>query len=557
MQHHTIAQLESLVLNKQGKRSLKQQYSTFWTFWSLEQARTRKGRLRYHMGQVAMIRFMNSLVACGHKALTILCDPDHLTMKADTQGLWRDNVHASERFIQLNLDPAIKHLRMSEVIRSHIERADPEFVALRATVMKVLFSFRDEMLFDSLSEPALRALQQYRFYPPPATPPSLARVAQALHKRFAVPEDLLLTTAYLFFSRPSWFSAFWQADFTACLALEARKGLVLLEAHRNAYAWRSMECIFRIANSEPDINTLHLEWPATAFLQSLPAADGDGFMKLDIPTGCIFLDATQTALEQQLAKVPAPTRQEFAKILSFPDDLCATTQHWRRAVTRIWSTHRAQSKELLVLPVSSPKSSTPHGGVEAPQASPKGQVSTKPTHDVFLCHNSNDKDQVEQIALKLKRAGIRPWFDKWEIQPGSAWQKVLEEQIEQIPSACVFVEPPVSDLGRTWRCADSSVSSHTEAAQSSRFYSKKPPRNRLCRFSLSSSTSSTSETANLTPSHCSSGASQEENLQNYPTVPSDVSNLARICGCLRSGGRHRSRHRRSLSEPGRNRPWYR
>jgi hypothetical protein len=360
-------------------------------------------------------------------------------MKADTQGLWRENVHASERFIQLNVDPAIKHFRMSEVIRWHIERADPEFIALRAVVIKVLLAFRDQMLFDSPSEPALRALQQYRFYPPPATPPSLARVAQALRKRFAAPEDLLLTTAYLFFSRPSWFSAFWQADFTACLALEARRGLVLLEAHRNAYAWRSMECIFRIANTDPDIEKLHLEWPATTFLHSLPAVDGDGFMKLNIPTGCIFLDATQAVLEEQLAKVPVPTRREYARILGLPDEGCTTLQHWRRAVTQIWSAHRARSKELLISPASFQKPLPPHKAVQSRQAYAKQQGGTEPTHDVFLCHNSNDKDQVEQIALKLKKAGIRPWFDKWEIRPGSTWQKVLEEQIEQIPAACVFI----------------------------------------------------------------------------------------------------------------------
>jgi hypothetical protein len=35
------------------------------------------------------------------------------------------------------------------------------------------------------------------------------------------------------------------------------------------------------------------------------------------------------------------------------------------------------------------------------------------TFDVFLSHNSKDKDLVERLAEKLKRAGIEPWLDKW------------------------------------------------------------------------------------------------------------------------------------------------
>ena len=59
--------------------------------------------------------------------------------------------------------------------------------------------------------------------------------------------------------------------------------------------------------------------------------------------------------------------------------------------------------------------------------------------DVFLCHNSNDKPLVKHIAKKLKEKGIIPWLDEWELRPGFPWQEALEEQIEQIKSAAVFV----------------------------------------------------------------------------------------------------------------------
>lgn len=59
--------------------------------------------------------------------------------------------------------------------------------------------------------------------------------------------------------------------------------------------------------------------------------------------------------------------------------------------------------------------------------------------DVFLCHNSEDKLVVKSIGNELIRRGLRPWLDEWELQPGLPWQELVEEQIEDIKSAAVFV----------------------------------------------------------------------------------------------------------------------
>lgn len=59
--------------------------------------------------------------------------------------------------------------------------------------------------------------------------------------------------------------------------------------------------------------------------------------------------------------------------------------------------------------------------------------------DVFLCYNSEDKTAVKEIAEHLKQQGILPWLDEWELRPGLPWQRPLEEQIEQINCAAVFV----------------------------------------------------------------------------------------------------------------------
>lgn len=59
--------------------------------------------------------------------------------------------------------------------------------------------------------------------------------------------------------------------------------------------------------------------------------------------------------------------------------------------------------------------------------------------DVFLCHNGQDKREVKEIALVLKEKGLSPWLDIWELRPGLSWQKMLEQQINQIQSAAVFI----------------------------------------------------------------------------------------------------------------------
>ncbi len=59
--------------------------------------------------------------------------------------------------------------------------------------------------------------------------------------------------------------------------------------------------------------------------------------------------------------------------------------------------------------------------------------------DIFLCHNSADKDEVKKIGLQLIENGITPWLDEWNLRPGFPWTKELEKQICDIKAAAVFV----------------------------------------------------------------------------------------------------------------------
>ena len=68
-----------------------------------------------------------------------------------------------------------------------------------------------------------------------------------------------------------------------------------------------------------------------------------------------------------------------------------------------------------------------------------GFRNSKTAFDVFLCHNSEDKPQIRSVSGNLKSHGIRPWLDEEQIQPGHAWQDVLEASIASIRTVAVFV----------------------------------------------------------------------------------------------------------------------
>lgn len=63
-------------------------------------------------------------------------------------------------------------------------------------------------------------------------------------------------------------------------------------------------------------------------------------------------------------------------------------------------------------------------------------------YDVFLSHNSGDKDAVERIASELEdKAGLKPFLDKWHLIPGEPWQESLEEALDLSAVCAVFLGP--------------------------------------------------------------------------------------------------------------------
>ena len=64
---------------------------------------------------------------------------------------------------------------------------------------------------------------------------------------------------------------------------------------------------------------------------------------------------------------------------------------------------------------------------------------TTTTFDVFLSHNSNDKENVRRIGKALIERGLKVWLDEWELIPGRPWQEEIEKIISTTKSAMVLV----------------------------------------------------------------------------------------------------------------------
>ena len=51
-------------------------------------------------------------------------------------------------------------------------------------------------------------------------------------------------------------------------------------------------------------------------------------------------------------------------------------------------------------------------------------------YDAFLSHSSKDKAVVREIAIRLREAGLRLWFDEWVLKPGDNIPAMIEQGLE-------------------------------------------------------------------------------------------------------------------------------
>lgn len=66
-------------------------------------------------------------------------------------------------------------------------------------------------------------------------------------------------------------------------------------------------------------------------------------------------------------------------------------------------------------------------------------TNAQPQFDVFLAHNSKDKQYVRDINGKLKRSRLKTWLDEEAILAGQIIQEEIQKVIPRIKSAAIFI----------------------------------------------------------------------------------------------------------------------
>ena len=74
--------------------------------------------------------------------------------------------------------------------------------------------------------------------------------------------------------------------------------------------------------------------------------------------------------------------------------------------------------------------------IEAAEATVRGKAETG-DFDVFLAHNSTEKQFVRDLAEKLRHYALNPWLDEEQVPPGRWFQEVIEQAIPRIKSAAI------------------------------------------------------------------------------------------------------------------------
>ena len=60
-------------------------------------------------------------------------------------------------------------------------------------------------------------------------------------------------------------------------------------------------------------------------------------------------------------------------------------------------------------------------------------------YDVFISYSSRDRTIAEELAIRLREAGLSPFFDRWCLPGGKPWGSLLEQSIKESCSCTVLI----------------------------------------------------------------------------------------------------------------------
>src|SRR5438105_11236512 len=88
------------------------------------------------------------------------------------------------------------------------------------------------------------------------------------------------------------------------------------------------------------------------------------------------------------------------------------------------------------------------------------------SYDVFLSHNAKDKPRVRRLAERLQQAGLRVWFDEWNVRSGDIISLKVDEGLEQSRVLLLCISPAA--LASGWVALERSTAVHRDPANAGR-----------------------------------------------------------------------------------------
>lgn len=87
-------------------------------------------------------------------------------------------------------------------------------------------------------------------------------------------------------------------------------------------------------------------------------------------------------------------------------------------------------------------------------------------YDAFLSHNANDKARVRDLARRLQQAGVRVWFDEWNIRSGDIIALKVDEGLEDSRVLLLCVSSDA--LASGWIAMERSTAIHRDPSNDDR-----------------------------------------------------------------------------------------
>ena len=87
-------------------------------------------------------------------------------------------------------------------------------------------------------------------------------------------------------------------------------------------------------------------------------------------------------------------------------------------------------------------------------------LTKQPPTEVYVSYAMKDRETAGQFAKAMREAGVRPWFDVDEIEPGEPWQAKLEEALRESRVLVLLISPDSLDNSTAYFEIGAAVAGH-------------------------------------------------------------------------------------------------